>query len=165
MSRLPNALATAAPSFCAVAGGPPSIGAIDTPALSRTVNSDAGGRSSAKGCGSGWQAAIKAPSHSARSPRTLIVARRWPRDRTGTTRQTAPDRARPLSHQRDGGEAAPVVALAAQASPAIAEEQILLSRRVVGGTLDRSEPEPLQPQHDIAGQIEQKVTGTRRREE
>ena len=94
MSRLPNALATAAPSFCAVAGGPPSIGAIDIPALSRTVNNDAGGRSSAKGCGSGWHAASKAPSNSATGPRVVIAARRSPKDRISSTRQTAPGRAR-----------------------------------------------------------------------
>src|ERR1700730_16921620 len=145
MSRFPSALATAAPSFPAVADGAPSIGAIETPALSRTVSNEAGGRSSANGCGRGWQAAaISAANNSAGRPLrrgTVIAARRWQAGRRNNRRRTAPDTAQAaLFRQRDGGEAAPIIALSAQTGPPVAEEKILLCRRIVGGAVDGCKP-------------------------
>ena len=55
-----SARAVAPPSSAAISFGSPSTGAIDTPALSGTANSSAGGRSSANGCGSGWHEASSA---------------------------------------------------------------------------------------------------------
>src|SRR3954453_14645008 len=60
MSCPSSARAVAAPSLAATAVGWPLTGAIDTPTLSGIASSSAGGRSSANGCGNGWQEASSA---------------------------------------------------------------------------------------------------------
>src|SRR5437588_412811 len=67
--------------------------------------------------------------------------------------------ARHLVGQRDGGQAAAVIALAAQTGAPVAEKQILLGGGVVRRLLDRGQAKPRQTLGDITRQIEQVMRG------
>src|SRR5437763_7512436 len=70
-----------------------------------------------------------------------------------------------LSGERDCGQAAAVILLAAQAGPAIAEEAVLLGGGVAAGAFDRGKAEPAEAVRDVARQIEQEMAGPRCRHE
>src|SRR5262249_34412700 len=60
----------------------------------------------------------------------------------------------PLRGERNDRKLAPIVCLAAQGHPAIAEEPIRLGAGVAAHVLDDAQAESLQPADDIAWQIE-----------
>src|SRR6516164_1444175 len=143
ISRFCRAVASAAPSFSAVARGTPSIGAIVTLALSRNVSigEPGGGTSPAKGCGSGWQA-----------DRARIAAVS-DRGATGLLRE---------DYRR---EAAPVSAFAAQTGPPKAEEPILFSDRIMICDLDLDDARTGDTLCEVARQVEEKMALAPRRDE
>src|SRR6516164_1498390 len=135
ISRFCRAVASAAPSFSAVARGTPSIGAIVTLALSRNVSigEPGGGTSPAKGCGSGWQA-----------DRARIAAAS-DRGATGLLRE---------GYRR---EAAPVSAFAVQTGAPVAEEPVLFSDRIMICDLDLDDARTGETVREVARKVEQKM--------
>src|SRR6516165_2468110 len=143
ISRFCKAVASAAPSFSAVARGTPSIGAIVTLALSRNVSigEPGGGTSPAKGCGSGWQA-----------DRARIAAVS-DRGATGLLRE---------DYRR---EAAPVSAFAVQTRAPIAEEPVLFGDRIMICDLDPDDARMGETVCEVGRQVEEKMALAARRDE
>src|SRR5579875_1341427 len=153
--RCCKACATAAASFAAVARGAPATGATQMLVLSRSarIGAPGFGASSANGCGSGW-------------PQAAAV-RRNGGTAAGRIRHSVMPRNIPLFlvRDRDRRQGAAVTALAAQTGAAIAEEAFFLGQRVVRRPLDHCDAGAHEAMGDIAGKIEQKMAGTRRRRE
>jgi len=63
--------------------------------------------------------------------------------------------------QDDGGQSPPVIGLAAQAGPAVAEKAVLFGHRVIWAALDHGDPGIAQPTGGVGGQTEQEMTGVK----